>query len=241
MKSHARLLFLLLVMLAPVSVDQTNPEITTKSNSLSEYVPHGGIIINGNNDFANQAASEGWPGNGSIVNPYVLQDLSITGWNNLSIMNVSCCFVVRNCELVAAAGVFSCVYLDSTSNGHIESCQVGSAYYGVILGPATSGNMVYNNSFDSNGINAWDDGLGNSWDDGVGIGNRWSDYAGSGVYLIGGIAGSVDRYPSKYTGPPLTTTEPTFTTTEPTFMLWLFLSVAVVSIPVFLTIQSKRS
>ncbi|MHA2140303.1 MAG: right-handed parallel beta-helix repeat-containing protein [Candidatus Thorarchaeota archaeon] len=35
----------------------------------------------------------------------------------------------------------------------------------------------------------------NMWDDGVSFGNEWGDYEGTGVYLIPGNRGSVDRYP----------------------------------------------
>jgi parallel beta-helix repeat protein len=35
----------------------------------------------------------------------------------------------------------------------------------------------------------------NLWDDDVGLGNDWDDYEGTGVYLIPGDRGSVDRYP----------------------------------------------
>ncbi|MHA2372705.1 MAG: right-handed parallel beta-helix repeat-containing protein, partial [Candidatus Thorarchaeota archaeon] len=37
---------------------------------------------------------------------------------------------------------------------------------------------------------------GNNWDDGIKVGNAWSDYKGSGVYLISGQKDSVDRHPS---------------------------------------------
>jgi parallel beta-helix repeat protein len=37
---------------------------------------------------------------------------------------------------------------------------------------------------------------GNNWDDGVRIGNAWSDFKGSGVYLISGQKDSVDKYPT---------------------------------------------
>lgn len=127
-------------MSLPISVGVSTCSVRgTLRDFYATQQSHGGIFINGNDDFGNQAASEGWPGNGSIVNPYILQDLSVTGWNNLSITNVSCYFVVRNCEFVAAAGVLSCIYLDRTSNGYIESCRTESAAFGIYI---TSCHMV---------------------------------------------------------------------------------------------------
>jgi len=52
------------------------------------------------------------------------------------------------------------------------------------------------NEWDSEELNAHDDGYDNLWDDNVYIGNEWGDYSGSGNYTIPGLAGSIDRFPS---------------------------------------------
>ena len=53
---------------------------------------------------------------------------------------------------------------------------------------------------------------GHTWDDGIGRGNRWSDYGGLGVYVIGGDSQSVDRYPTTLTDstPPTINSPPDF-------------------------------
>ncbi len=62
---------------------------------------------------------------------------------------------------------------------------------------------LYDNSFGYNGeFNAYEDEIANQWDDGVDTGNAWSDYGGSGTYLIPGNAGSEDRYPTLLTLKP---------------------------------------
>ena len=43
----------------------------------SDYTPHDPIFIDGNDDFALQAANESWPGDGSEANPYVIEGLEI--------------------------------------------------------------------------------------------------------------------------------------------------------------------
>ncbi|MFW9926830.1 MAG: NosD domain-containing protein [Candidatus Thorarchaeota archaeon] len=54
----------------------------------------------------------------------------------------------------------------------------------------------YGNYIGFNGIdNAFDDGTNNYWDDGDSIGNKWSDYSGSGYYNVPGLAESIDHYP----------------------------------------------
>jgi parallel beta-helix repeat protein len=61
--------------------------------------------------------------------------------------------------------------------------------------------------------NALDNGLNNLWDDGF-IGNAWLDWSGEGVYLVPGLAGSIDNHPWLFGGdpperPPITTTTTT--------------------------------
>lgn len=80
--------------------DENNPEIMTERNLFTplyrshktvhflinnfshlslEYIEHSPISINGNAEFNATAASEGWLGNGTSSNPYVIDGLNITG------------------------------------------------------------------------------------------------------------------------------------------------------------------
>jgi len=132
MKGHALLLFWLLVMLVPVPVSQTNHAPMIKSISVSVYVPHAGISISGNDDFANQVSSEGWLGNGSPSNPYVIESLNITGSEiSVSINRVSASFVIANCELATTSQTSPCFSLNLTSNGRIEGCVMRSTNRGI--------------------------------------------------------------------------------------------------------------
>ena len=45
--------------------------------SSSDHFDHAPISIDGNDDFITQATSEGWPGDGSKKNPYVISGLMI--------------------------------------------------------------------------------------------------------------------------------------------------------------------
>ncbi|UCE10578.1 MAG: right-handed parallel beta-helix repeat-containing protein [Candidatus Thorarchaeota archaeon] len=68
--------------------------------------------------------------------------------------------------------------------------------YGIRIDSECSFNIIVLNRIGWNNIsNAIDDGTTNSWDNGT-LGNHWSDYNGTGVYVIPGTAGAVDRYPS---------------------------------------------
>ena len=72
-------------------------------------------------------------------------------------------------------------------------------------------NLIYWNTFNSNGINAQDDGTANMWDNGT-IGNYWDDYSGKDAnddgigdtpYTVPGSAGSQDNFPIWDDGPEL--------------------------------------
>jgi len=86
------------------------------------------------------------------------------------------------------------LYGDSTLT---DNTATGNSEYGVLLGPNSSGDVIFLNVIGPNGVaNARDRGSANKWDDDVSLGNYWSDYNGTGVYPIPGTAGSVDRFPS---------------------------------------------
>jgi parallel beta-helix repeat protein len=69
---------------------------------------------------------------------------------------------------------------------------------GIQTDPNSGGDTIYGNIVGWNlAHNAFDDGSDNMWDDGISVGNMWGDHKGQGVYGIPGLAGAVDRYPSK--------------------------------------------
>ncbi|MFX0052501.1 MAG: right-handed parallel beta-helix repeat-containing protein, partial [Candidatus Hermodarchaeota archaeon] len=62
---------------------------------------HSPIYINGNEGFQTTAQSEGWPGNGSLTNPYLIEGLNITSkyQDVLWILSTDVHFQVTNCHL----------------------------------------------------------------------------------------------------------------------------------------------
>jgi len=78
--------------------------------------------------------------------------------------------------------------------------------YGIILiedDGDTLDNLIYNNLFSGNDVNAVDNATDNDWDNGA-LGNEWDDYSGvdandNGIgdtpYLIDGTAGASDNFP----------------------------------------------
>jgi hypothetical protein len=96
----------------------------------SAYTPHDPIFIEGNDDFAAQAASEGWPGNGTKGDPYIIKGYEIEN-------NVSECIGIRytsvhfniSGSLIKNGGIS----LFEVANGTIYNCTLESFSYGIYL------------------------------------------------------------------------------------------------------------
>ncbi len=75
-------------------------------NALRSYTPHDVIRINSNADFATQAANEGWPGDGSAGNPYIISAYEINAYNKTNgiyIGNTTVHFIIENCHIYNAS------------------------------------------------------------------------------------------------------------------------------------------
>ncbi len=95
------------------------------------------------------------------------------------------------------------VWLYNSSNNILTSNTISdNSEYGVYL-YSSSNNRIYLNILAWNGNNAYDAGSDNYWNT-TGIGNYWSDYNGTGVYVVGPSTGSVDYHPRTWidTTPP---------------------------------------
>ena len=70
--------------------------------------PHGPIAIDGDASFSDTALLEGWPGDGSPRNPYIIDglDIDLEGNNGscISISNTQVSFIISNCILTGACG-----------------------------------------------------------------------------------------------------------------------------------------
>jgi len=100
------------------------------------------------------------------------------------------------------------IFISKGTNNTVKGNYITENYeYGVFLDDHFDGiatlNLIYWNDFNSNGINAQDNGTANVWDDGA-IGNYWDDYGGvdandDGIgdtpYDVPPTGGSMDNYP----------------------------------------------
>jgi len=69
---------------------------------IGQYKDHGPIFINGDADFNATVRAENWLGNGTSQNPFVIEDLRITGLPGSSLIkiwNTDFHFQITNCFL----------------------------------------------------------------------------------------------------------------------------------------------
>jgi len=130
--------------------------VRTESISMEiKGTAHAPIYINGNTDFASQASSEGWPGDGTQGNPYIIGGYEIDGNGGtycIWIENTNVWFVVENCKLWNATNTGSDpygsgIYLKNVQHGTLanNNCSYNS-YYGILLYYSSNYNNITNNN-----------------------------------------------------------------------------------------------
>lgn len=200
------------------SIQEPSSQITQKSRtilSLSEelktkvtgvflsYEEHTPLVIYSNTQFNTTASAEGWPGNGTISNPFIIEGLNITGPSGTSLINIqntNVYFQIYNCLLASGSygfflsgvtnGIISnntmisntCgIWIESSENNTILNNTFSENIYGVQLFFSANNNSFVNNSFSSSstlGVNSI--GSGNN----LFINNSFSE---CGLYFTGGL------------------------------------------------------
>ncbi|TFG27142.1 hypothetical protein EU527_18900, partial [Candidatus Thorarchaeota archaeon] len=112
------------------------------------YTSHEPIIISSNADFI----SQGWPGNGTEGNPYVIEGLSITNSSAcISISSTNVHFEVSNCLIYAPSYSSSNgIELSDVTNGTIKECIVYLHNNGISLTSCFSCILVNNSATNNN-------------------------------------------------------------------------------------------
>ncbi len=118
------------------------------------YIDHEPIRIDDDIDFAQQASEEGWLGNGSNIDPYLIQDYKINcseQGNGIYIGNTTAHFIIKNCWLHDAMGNAdqyhgnSGIYLNNVTNGHVSENTFVDNGIGVLL-KNSDGNSISDNT-----------------------------------------------------------------------------------------------
>jgi parallel beta-helix repeat protein len=106
--------------------------------SPPKLIPHNAITIDGDANFSAKALLEGWSGDGSPGNPYVIEGLvfDLAGGNGhcLSINNTQVSFIIRTCNFTGA----------NLTTSHGDFCEIQYIGAGIYLENVTNGVLVNN-------------------------------------------------------------------------------------------------
>lgn len=108
-------------------------EAGNQSENLITHVP---IRIDGNDDFVSQAESEGWQGDGTQNNPYIIEnyDINASSADGIYIKNTDVYFVIKNCRICdGRRNCNSGVEFYNVTNGEIEKVTSYNNYWGIFL------------------------------------------------------------------------------------------------------------
>jgi parallel beta-helix repeat protein len=145
---------------APISLENASASPNKQAVVLTRPLrgptvlqPDPPVSIDGNTNFNDTAVARSWPGNGTVVNPYIINGLNITGpsgTNLIHIRNTDAYFQLINCSL---SGGRVGIELNNVTNGYISrNIAHNNSLRGIeiysSLNNVISTNTAYNNSLD---------------------------------------------------------------------------------------------
>lgn len=139
------------------------------------YTSHSPILIQNNTDFADQAALEGWSGDGSAGNPYMIENynISASSAHGIHIINTTVHFVIRDSYIEDGGSNYDGINCNEVYNGTISNNTILDNNYGIYLEKCNSTLIKNNNVSNSGGIRLkWC--YNNKVCDNIGYNNHWS-------------------------------------------------------------------
>ncbi|MEW6070454.1 MAG: NosD domain-containing protein [Candidatus Thermoplasmatota archaeon] len=127
-------------------VGNEKAETRSASQSKSGLTVHDPIHIDGDSDFASQAATEGWVGNGTESNPYIIEnyDINASTADGIKIEISYVHFIIRNCVIHEGKNNYKDgVTLWYVTNGKIQNVTFYNTYSAIRTG--FSSNIRINN------------------------------------------------------------------------------------------------
>lgn len=128
----------------------------------SPYREHNSIFITSNAFFTIQAVSEGWPGNGTSFNPYIIENLNITTSleSLITIHNTDVYFQIRDNLLIHDTTQSSYehggIWFNNVKNGMIINNEIRNSNSGILITESTNititGNKIINNTYTGMGL-----------------------------------------------------------------------------------------
>jgi parallel beta-helix repeat protein len=152
--------FLAILIVSACQITNTTADTKSQNMIVAEVkgTPHAPIHITSNSDFASQASANGWPGDGSQGNPYIIDGYDIDGQGGtycIWIENTDVWFVIRNCNLWNATSDASepwgtGISLKNVTNGTLANNHCSSNSRGILLYSSSNYNNITNNNCSGN-------------------------------------------------------------------------------------------
>lgn len=158
LKLGAGILGILIILTSSVMFAQQNPSsqillkeqnnvLELKSNIIPSYISHSPIFIDTDSDFV----SQGYPGNGSIVNPYMIMGFNITTTGVcIRIQDTDSHFIIRDC-ILSGGTANNGIELSYVDNGIIRNNTILEKNRGIYTNHA-SGVTIFNNTIFDNAL-----------------------------------------------------------------------------------------
>jgi parallel beta-helix repeat protein len=133
------------------------------SQRILANTQHDPIAINGDADFSATALAEGWSGDGSQQDPYIIENFDISSSfdpeSSINITDTRVYYIVQGCRITGPAATPSYgIYLENSTNGRIINNLVTNFANGLYVIAGSSNLIVSGNniSYNSDGI-YWED------------------------------------------------------------------------------------
>ena len=163
------LVLLLLNIMPLVSVSLASQDVISETIvplSISANDPHGPIAIDGDANFSAAALAEGWTGDGSAQDPYIIENYDITMGTtpeaSISITNTRVNYTIRGCNLIGPAATPSYgIYLVNSTNGRIVNNMITNFATGLNVTGGCRNLVVTGNNISYNSDGIWWDNSDN--------------------------------------------------------------------------------
>ena len=121
---------------------------------------HDTIFIDGNNVFADNASSEDWGGNGTLTNPYIIENYIINASFNthgIEIRNTDVYFIIRNISVSDGLSNYNYgIYLNNVTNGELINNTADNNLVGFLLRDSNNNTLTGNVATNSlHGFRIW--------------------------------------------------------------------------------------
>ncbi|MCY3410129.1 MAG: right-handed parallel beta-helix repeat-containing protein [Candidatus Heimdallarchaeota archaeon] len=145
------------IMLTGLSYSNAiHPVVTEVPEIAPDYISHAQISIDGNADLQFQASNEGWVGDGSYENPYIIENYEFYGITGtaIEIKNTNLHIIIRGMNILCDFDTSMGIYLEHVNNTRIRDTTISSiaggssptgikllfSYYNLIMYNSLSGN-----------------------------------------------------------------------------------------------------